>query len=148
MVDTLRRITEELRPTLLDHVGLLAALRWQFKNMCDRLAIQCQEHMPDAEPTLTASELISIFRAGQESLLVAESQAGVTDVDFTLTINGGVLQFAVLANGSSEPPQDGSRGHVALALLHQRVAALGGTVEFAPRAGGGIKIAAEVPLAE
>jgi signal transduction histidine kinase len=52
-IDMMRRITEELRPTLLDNVGLLAALRWQIKDMCRRLAIQCDEHMPEAEPQLT-----------------------------------------------------------------------------------------------
>jgi signal transduction histidine kinase len=92
----MRRITEELRPTLLDNVGLLAALRWQIKDMSRRLAIQCREHMPDMEPALTPSELISIFRAGQESLLVAENQADATDVDFTLTVNRGLLLFRPL----------------------------------------------------
>jgi signal transduction histidine kinase len=76
----MRRKTEELRPTLLDNVGLLAALRWQIREVCRRLAVQCDEHMPEMEPQLTPSELISIFRAGQESLLVAENQAKVTEI--------------------------------------------------------------------
>ena len=146
-IDMMRRITEELRPTLLDHVGLLAALRWQIKDMCRRLAIRCEEHMPDTEPALTPSELISIFRAGQESLLVAENQADATDVDFTLTVNRSLLLFRVLVNGSSEPPQQDSRGYVAWALLRQRVAALGGTVDLSQRPVGGIQIAARIPLA-
>ena len=145
-IDLLRRITEELRPTLLDNVGLLAALRWQVKDMCHRLAIQCEEHMPDSEPQLTASELISIFRAGQESLFVAENQANLRQLDFTLTIDGGLLVFRILTDGSSELPPEDSRGYVALALLRQRVAIMGGTVRFGQRHMGGIQLTATIPL--
>jgi two-component system sensor histidine kinase UhpB len=147
-VDMMRRITEELRPTLLDNVGLLAALRWQIKDMCRRLAIQCDEHMPETEPHLTPSELISIFRAGQESLLVAENQARVTKIDFTLKVDGGLLSFAILANGSSNLLLENSRGSVALALLRQRVTAMGGRVDLGSRRLGGMHLTASIPLTE
>ena len=49
----MRRVTEELQPTLLDNVGLFtAALRWQIKHMCHRSSICCAEHLPDVEPSL------------------------------------------------------------------------------------------------
>jgi two-component system sensor histidine kinase UhpB len=145
-IDMMRRKTEELRPTLLDNVGLLAALRWQIKEVCRRLAVQCDEHMPETEPQLTPSELISIFRAGQESLLVAENQARVTEIDFTLAVEAGVLSFGVLANGSSALPSEDSRGYVALALLRQRVTAMGGTVDLGIQPLGGIHLTARIPL--
>lgn len=144
-VDLMRRVTEELRPTLLDNVGLLAALRWQINQICRRNSITCTEHMPETEPHLTASELISIFRAGQEALLVAEDQPDVTDVDFTLRIDEGVLSLIVCTNGAAAPPAE-SRGHVALALLRHRVAALGGTVDLERRAIGGTALTARIPL--
>jgi signal transduction histidine kinase len=147
-VDMMRRITEELRPTLLDNVGLLAALRWQIKDMCRRLAIQCEEHMPETEPQLTPSELISIFRAGQESLLVAENQTKVTKIDFTLKVDGGLLSFGIVANGSSNLLIQNSRGYVALALLRQRVTAMGGSVDLGSRQLGGIQLTASIPLTE
>jgi signal transduction histidine kinase len=147
-IDMMRRITEELRSTLLDNVGLLAALRWQLRDMCRRLAIRSEEHMPEMEPQLTPSELISIFRAGQESLLVAGNQANVSEIDFTLTVDHGRISFGILANGSSELPRQESRGYLALALLRQRVAAMGGTVDFGCRAVGGIHLDASIPLTE
>jgi signal transduction histidine kinase len=147
-IDMMRRITEELRPTLLDNVGLVAALRWQIKDMCHRLNIRCDEHMPETEPQLSPAQLISIFRAGQESLLVAENQARVTEIDFTLKVDGGLLSFGILANGSSESPLEDSRGYVALALLRQRVAAMGGTVLLCQRPVAGVQLTASIPLAE
>jgi signal transduction histidine kinase len=104
--------------------------------------------MTETEPVLTPSELISIFRVGQESLLIAENQANVTEVDFTLTIDRGSLLFRILVNGSSELPPEDSRGYVALALLRQRVAAMGGTVDLGQRLVGGIHLTARIPLTE
>lgn len=147
-VDMMRRITEELRPTLLDNVGLLAALRWQIKHMCLRMGIACHQHMPESEPHLTPSELTSIFRAGQEALVVAENQPGVTEVDFTLSIDAGMLSLKVMGNGASAPPKADSRGHVALALLRQRVAAMGGTVDLRQSPICALKLTARIPLAQ
>jgi signal transduction histidine kinase len=144
----MRRITEEFRSTLLDNVGLLAALRWQFKDMCRRLAIRSEEHTPETEPQLTPAELISIFRVGQESLLVAGNQANVSGINFTLRVERDRISFGILANGSSELPQEDSLATWRLALLRQRVAAMGGTVEFGGRAVGGIHLDASIPLTE
>jgi len=52
-VDLKRRIIEELRPTLLDNVGLFAALRWQLKETCGSAGLRCTEVYPDEEPKFT-----------------------------------------------------------------------------------------------
>lgn len=72
----------------------------------------------------------------------------MSEVDFTLTIDRDLLLFKILANGSSEPPPEDSRGYVALALLRQRVAAMGGTVALGQRLVGGIHLTARIPLIE
>ncbi len=46
-VDLKRRVVESLRPTLLDNMGLLAALRWQFEETCSRNGIRCTHRLPD-----------------------------------------------------------------------------------------------------
>ncbi len=48
-VDLKRRVVEELRPTLLDNMGLFAALRWQFKETCRRTGLRCTETIPETE---------------------------------------------------------------------------------------------------
>ena len=53
-IDLKRRIIEELRPTLLDNVGFIAALRWQFKETCARAGLNCTEYFPDEEPKFTS----------------------------------------------------------------------------------------------
>ena len=49
-IDLKRRVVEELRPTLLDTMGLLAALRWQSEETCKRADLRCNERFPDEEP--------------------------------------------------------------------------------------------------
>jgi hypothetical protein len=51
-VDLKRRVVEELRPTLLDNMGLFAALRWQFKETCRRAGLKCTETIPESEPQI------------------------------------------------------------------------------------------------
>ena len=51
-IDLKRRVVEELRPTLLDTMGLLAALRWQSEETCKRANLRCTENYPDEEPQL------------------------------------------------------------------------------------------------
>src|SRR5580698_9465421 len=48
-IDLKRRIIEELRPSLLDNVGLFAALKWEFKQTCARSGLQCSAQYPPAE---------------------------------------------------------------------------------------------------
>ena len=66
-VDLKRRIIEELRPTLLDNVGLFAALRWQMKETCGRAGLKCIESYPDEEPRFKSEASIALFRIAQEA---------------------------------------------------------------------------------
>jgi protein-histidine pros-kinase len=61
-IDLKRRVVEELRPTLLDTMGLLAALRWQVEETCKRANISCTEHFPDDEPQFSRAGAITLFR--------------------------------------------------------------------------------------
>ena len=66
-VDLKRRIIEELRPTLLDNVGLFAALRWQMKETCGSAGLKCSESYPDEEPRFKSEASIALFRIAQEA---------------------------------------------------------------------------------
>jgi protein-histidine pros-kinase len=58
-----RRVVEELRPTLLDNMGLIAALRWQLDESCRRAGLKCAERFPDTEPSFSRAGAISLFRS-------------------------------------------------------------------------------------
>src|SRR5580700_4829809 len=86
-VDLKRRIIEELRPTLLDNVGFIAAVRWQLKETCARAGFKCNEYFPDEEPKLTSDAAIALFRIAQEAFSTLIKHSGAKTVDVTLDID-------------------------------------------------------------
>src|SRR6202161_3805492 len=83
-VDLKRRIIEELRPTLLDNVGLFAALRWQMKEACGNAGLKCIESYPDEEPHFKSEASIALFRIAQEAFTNILKHSAATTVDITL----------------------------------------------------------------
>ena len=55
-IDLKRRVIEELRPTLLDNMGLVAAIRWQVDEACKRGRLHCAFHVPEHEPEVAAAD--------------------------------------------------------------------------------------------
>jgi signal transduction histidine kinase len=146
-IDMMRRVTEELHPTLLDNVGLFAAIRWHIKHMCHRSQISCSEHFPATEPLLSPDAAINLFRVGQEALLVAEHQAKVTRVDFTVSMENDSLSMRVSADGMPTPAEPETAGYMALGCLRHRIQSMGGTVALTYPPGEGMILLATVSVA-
>ena len=98
-IDLKRRIIEELRPTLLDNVGFLAALRWQMKETCARAGITCTEYFPDEEPKLNSDAAIALFRIAQEAFANITKHSGAKTMDVTLDIDDDMLVFRITDDG-------------------------------------------------
>jgi signal transduction histidine kinase len=150
-IDFTRRLTEALHPTLLDNVGLFAALRWQFKNTCQRTSFTCAHAFPEVEPRLHAAVAIALFRVGQEAIVVAAEHAGVTCLDLNVTMDSKWIVMRVSADGSAAAAVEGTLSYVALAYIRHRIRAMAGevTTEYPPT--GGIILTIRLaysPLAE
>jgi signal transduction histidine kinase len=137
-IDLKRRIIEELRPTLLDNVGFIAALRWQLKETCARAGLTCNEYFPDEEPKLSADAAIALFRIAQESFANIIKRSAAKTVDVTMDIDDDTVVFRITDDGRgiSNPSSD-IDVHV-LASMRHRIRALGGTFEVSGTAAGGI----------
>ena len=137
-IDLKRRIIEELRPTLLDNVGFIAALRWQLKETCLRAGLKCNEYFPDEEPKLTADAGIALFRIAQESFGNIIKLSAAKTVDVTLDIDEDTVVFRITDDGRGiSDPSSESDAHV-LASMRHRVRALGGTFDVSSSATGGV----------
>jgi signal transduction histidine kinase len=147
-IDMMRRVTEDLHPTLLDNVGLFAALGWHLKHVCHRSSIDCTVELPSTEPALPPGIAINLFRAGQEAMVVVENQAQVTHVHYQAAVDSGCLSIRVSADGLGAPPPPDTPGYVALACLHQRVLSLNGTVALENPPTGGMRLLIELRLAD
>jgi signal transduction histidine kinase len=102
-VDLKRRIIEELRPTLLDDVGLFAALRWQLKETCGRAGLKCIESYPENEPRFNSEAAIALFRIAQEAFTNILKHSAATSMDITLNITAEKIILQISDDGKGIP---------------------------------------------
>jgi signal transduction histidine kinase len=98
-IDLKRRIVEQLRPTLLDNMGLTAALRWQLQESCEPAGLEYREHFPPEEPQITRDASIALFRIVQEALENVVNHAGARSVDLTVELDDDELAITVEDDG-------------------------------------------------
>ena len=147
-IDMMRGVTEELHPTLLDNVGLFAALRWQIKHKCHRAEITCCESMPGTELPLSHSAAINLYRVGQEALVVAENHSGVQKIDFNIQTANDNFVLQVSADGDLGALPHATGGDNALGFLRHRVRAMGGDVDLRYPSEGGMKLTSQFSMSE
>jgi signal transduction histidine kinase len=143
-----RRVVEELRPTLLDNMGLFAALRWQFRETCRRAGLKCTESIPESEPRFNPDAAIGVFRIAQEALTNILKHAEARTADLSIGIEGDTFALRISDDGKGIPPSRpqtiASHG---LASMRHRVTALGGSWDVRSTVGGGgTVVTALIPL--
>jgi signal transduction histidine kinase len=145
-VETKRRIIEELRPTLLDNLGLPAALDWQVHEICDRAGIKCTLSMPPEDAVIDSSVAIALYRIVQEALtnVVKYAHAKNVSVDLTVTSDGLTLLIEDDGVGIPEDAQINRLSH-GIAGMRQRVRALHGEFAIGRRPEGGTLIEVNIP---
>ncbi len=149
-VGVTRRVISDLHPSILDDLGLVAALEWQCAQFHKRTGIACKvicAEDRDEEQKLDKTIAINLFRIAQEALTNVSRHSGATQVhvefhqdeeEVILCIgdNGrGLLDGHVIAQKSY-----GVRG------MRERVAELGGEIRFDKPSGGGLRVTVNVPL--
>ena len=147
-VDLKRRIIGELRPTLLDNVGLFAALRWQMKETCAGAGLKCTESYPDEEPRFKSEASIALFRIAQEAFSNILKHSRAKAADITLDMDEETLLLRISDDGIGMPAEQftaiGSHG---LASMRHRVRALGGRLDVRKPASGGTMLIVQIPIA-
>jgi signal transduction histidine kinase len=137
-VDLKRRVIEELRPTLLDNMGLVVALRWQAEQSSQQGNIELIADLPEVEPELNNEAAIAVFRTVQESLSNVLKHARATEVHLAMKVSGDTATVTVEDNGVGLPEDAGLRsGSHGLKQMKFRMQAINGscTVEKAPDGG-------------
>jgi signal transduction histidine kinase len=148
-VELKRRIIENLRPTLLDNLGLIAALRWLVGETGRRSGLSCDEQYPEEDFTdLSPDANITLYRVAQECLTNIMRHAHATKVRVELTSDDREVRLRVEDNGQGiSLDQVGISQSYGIASMRHRVTALGGTfsIERAP-SGHGTKVNVTIPL--
>lgn len=145
---SVRRISSDLRPMMLDDLGLRAALEWLGRDAARRLGIEVTVHLGENEPPLDDRVATAAFRMVQEALTNVARHARASDVQIELRQHDGELQLTVQDNGVGYPADALHReGSFGLVGMRERATMLGGRVDFSNPAGGGARLVVHLPLA-
>jgi signal transduction histidine kinase len=146
-VDLKRRVVEELRPTLLDNMGLFTALRWQFKETCRRAGMRCTETIPESELKFDPVASIGVFRVAQEALTNILKHAEAQSADLYIEMEADIFLLRITDDGKGIAPNRLQNGlSHGLASMRHRIDGLGGTWEIRTLAAGGTTLTATIPL--
>ena len=130
-VDIKRKIIEELRPTLLDNVGLFAALRWLVSTTAARTGLASVIRFPAAEPHFNPDSAIALFRMAQEGIGIILESKWVRSITLVLGGTGDRITLSVTGHGDSHSPEEKTQTKsYELAAIRHRMAALAGGVSY------------------
>lgn len=147
-VVTTRRISADLRPLVLDDLGLGAAAEWLAQGVQDRSGLKCALQIEPAFVDLGEPHASALFRIMQESLTNVTRHARAQHVAVRLERAGrdALLTVSDDGIGMQRGAQPNKRGSFGLRGINERVLILGGEVNIESAPGRGTKVVARIPL--
>jgi signal transduction histidine kinase len=143
---TTRRISADLRPLVLDDLGLAAAAEWLLQNLAHRSGLTYDLRIDPACATLSEPHASALFRVMQESLTNVVRHARATRVDVRLARKGADALLTIKDNGiGMEPGAQAKPRSFGLRGIRERVLLLGGELSVAGAAGGGTTVSVRIP---
>jgi PAS domain S-box-containing protein len=146
-VASVRRISTDLRPLMLDDLGLNAAIEWLAHSWGARMGIKVDLRLGRSDPDVGDAAAIALYRMVQEALTNIARHAHASQVRIQTRSRGGELLLTVQDNGvgfaEASMYREGSHG---LMGMRERAYMLGGELEIGNARGGGGRIAVRLPL--
>ena len=145
---TSRRIMSDLRPSVLNDLGLVAAIEWLAHDFEEHSGIRCIVDTESLDPVLVDDVAIALFRIAQESLTNVAKHAQASEAEISLRIDADRLVLEVSDDGVGIPPDWNTRkGSFGLIGMRERAIAIGGELHVRTGSKSGGRVRVEVPLA-
>jgi two-component system, NarL family, sensor histidine kinase DegS len=146
IVDYLRRFSRDLRPTILDNLGLAPALQWLTMELRDESEADARFRLIGESLRLAPDVEIALFRVAQEALRNADRHAGAKQVTVSLTYDGDLVEMEIADDGCGfDVPVrlDGlvPAGKLGLLGMRERIQLIGGEFRVDSRPGAGTTVA-------
>lgn len=146
-IQAIKRISTELRPGVLDDLGLMAAIEWQVKEFERRCGIMCHLHIGTDDIDVDKDSSIAIFRVLQEGLTNIARHASATEVFVNLFKDRDGLCLLIRDNGKGITEEDiKSPKSFGLIGMRERVHFLNGDFHIRGNPGEGTEISIRVPF--
>jgi signal transduction histidine kinase len=147
MIHTVRRISSELRPGMLDDLGLLPSVEWLAQDFSQRTGISVRIASEIGSVDLDRSQSTAIFRVLQETLTNVARHSKATEVSGRVRTSDAAFELEIRDNGqgfSSSLLHEASS--LGLIGMRERAGSVGGSIEFVSEPGDGTTVRLRVPL--
>jgi len=150
-LEEVHRLIFDLRPTLLDDLGLIAAMRWYAETRLGEVGIKVRLEVAGEEKRLAPQIETALYRVVQEAVNNVANHSGAQNVTITLVLKPEQLLLTIVDDGwgfdMGELARSGDRKRgLGLMGMKERVELLGGSFGIYSELGGGTKVMVEVPL--
>lgn len=151
LIRVVRVISWELRPSVLDSLGLVAAIEWQAQDFARRMNVRCSVDLPDGELDLPSEMATDLFRIFQELLTNISRHAQARRVDAILEVTDSAIHLEVKDDGRGIDMCDQARPSLGLLGMRERLERWGGIIDIGPATSdeetSGTRVAIVIPLA-
>jgi PAS domain S-box-containing protein len=147
-IGAVQRIVTELRPAILDDLGLVAAIEWQAHDFQKRTGTRCRYDTPQEEYDLDSERATALFRICQEALTNVARHADASEVVVEFTVEETDVVLSVRDNGRGIPVEKlRDRHSLGLLGMQERARLLGGDVQIRRLTPGGTQVEVRLPMA-
>ena len=144
-LDETRRIARELRPEVLEHLGLVSALTELTKTFSNQSRIRAVARFAPDLPRLSPQAELAIYRIAQESLANAGRHSAAKNVELGLERHDDDLLLRIRDDGRGFQPDAEPDRHGGIQGMRERAAFAGGRLAVVTPAGGGVEVTFTVP---
>jgi PAS domain S-box-containing protein len=146
-IHAVRRISTELRPGILDDLGLAATVEWAAEEFQARTGIACQVALPGSDLAIDGERATALYRIFQEALTNIARHAGATQATIGLVQDGTHLSLEVRDNGRGiAAEQLSASGSLGILGMRERAMLLGGEFTIAGEPGSGTTVRVRIPI--
>jgi len=147
-IQSVRRISTELRPGMLDDLGLVATVEWAGEDFEARTGTKCRFDLPREDLAVDPEHATAIFRIFQETLTNVARHAGASEVEVRLARENGDLTLEVHDNGRGIPEEKLASGEsLGILGMRERAMLLGGEIVISGSSGNGTTVRVRIPEA-
>lgn len=150
-VGSVRRIAADLRPVMLDDLGLMPAIDWLLNDFKTRYGIDIERRIEPGDTLFSKNGATTIFRIIQEALTNVVKHAEATRVSIALDTEDGQCRLRIADNGRGVRDAQAAEGHgeksFGLLGIRERVHVLGGSVSIETALAHGFALSVRIPLA-
>jgi two-component system sensor histidine kinase UhpB len=144
-LDEVRRIARELRPEMLEHLGLVSALTELSRRFADQSGLRIERRFAADLPPLSDDVELAVYRVAQESLTNIARHAQASRVEVVLEAGAGSVVLRIVDDGRGMDESAAVNGHGGLRGMREHAVLVGGALAVKRASEGGVEIRLEVP---